>query len=773
MKIGELLAPAGSKTAAIAAINAGADAVYLGGRKFGARAFAENFSNDDLKELIRYAHLRQTSVFVTVNTIVYDDEMEELIAYADFLVENDVDALIIQDLGVLDLFLHRYPNTPIHASTQMNIHCVEQAKFLAGLGVSRIILARETPLSTIREIRRLVDIELEVFVHGAICVSYSGNCLFSSLVGGRSGNRGECAQGCRLPYTLMKDGEAVSGETFLMSPKDLMTVERLGELVAAGIAAFKIEGRMRKPEYVAQTVSTYRKALDAVAGGPAVDFPVEIDRLKRVFNREYTEGYLFGISPASINNPFRPNHMGIEVGTVISFERGKVTIRLSDTLAVNDGIRFLGETDTGDVVSRIIAGEKLVTRAFAGETIVLDSADPVAVGAKVMKTLDHRLEIELAVYQDEHYKKIGLKGVVTARVGEPFRLTVTDSALHRVEAVAGFAIPAATNRPVGIPEIRDQVGKLGNTPFFWESLEIDADGAGFIPVKTMNETRREAIEQLTLIRTAPRRLKMIVEVGRKPVGFHPRPFVLVAKVRTIEQLDAAWAKGIKTIYYEEIMTFDKVHYPGAELILQKLRIRRNRADIPTGQEFLASELSNMDRPFIADLFFNVTNIHAIHFLGTHGARSVTLSAELSQERIRAIATNYQAFYGERPALEIVAYGWTDLMISRYCPIAKTFGANPGCTLCERNQYHLKDRLGYEFPLVNDGECNIRVLNSRALNLIDFIEFFKLAGLSAVRLDFTIETAEETRDVITAFQKAILKQSYVVNRYRSTHGRFLK
>ncbi|MFH0993295.1 MAG: U32 family peptidase, partial [bacterium] len=195
--------------------------------------------------------------------------------------------------------------------------------------------------------------------------------------------------------------------------------------------------------------------------------------------------------------------------------------------------------------------------------------------------------------------------------------------------------------------------------------------------------------------------------------------------------------------------------------------------IPAGTNFIANELSSMEQPFIADLFFNVTNIHAIHFLGMHGARSVTLSAEMSQERIRTIAQNYQAAYGEKPALEIVAYGLTDLMISRYCPIAKTFGTQSGCTLCERNQYHLKDRLGYEFPLINDGECNIRVLNSRALNLIDFIAFFRMAGLAAVRLDFTIETAEETRDVIAAFQKAILKQSYVVNRYRSTHGRFLK
>ncbi|MCK7470765.1 MAG: U32 family peptidase [Desulfomicrobium escambiense] len=263
----ELLAPAGSKASAIAAINAGANAIYLGGKKFGARAFAENFGSDDIGDLIRYAHLRGVSVYVTINTIVFDDEFDDLLSYADSLVAHDVDALIVQDLGVLDVFLHRYPNTPIHASTQMNVHLPAQAKKLADLGVTPDHSgARDLDRRDLRKSAKATNIELEVFVHGAVCVSYSGNCLFSALVGGRSGNRGECAQLCRLPYTLLKDDVAVSDESYLMSPKDLMTLERLGELSAAGIVSYKIEGRMRKPEYVAQAVKSYRKALDAIAG---------------------------------------------------------------------------------------------------------------------------------------------------------------------------------------------------------------------------------------------------------------------------------------------------------------------------------------------------------------------------------------------------------------------------------------------------------------------------------------------------------------------------
>lgn len=773
MHIGELLAPAGSRTAAVAAINAGANAVYLGGKRFGARAFAENFGNDDIGELIRYAHLRGSSVYVTVNTLVYDDEFDDLLAYADALVERDVDAFIVQDLGVLDVFLHRYPNTPIHASTQMNVHLPEQAKKLADLGVRRIILARETSIDTIRAIRKLTDVELEVFVHGAICVSYSGNCLFSSLVGGRSGNRGECAQLCRLPYTLLKDGIAVSDEAYLMSPKDLMTIERLADLAALGIAAYKIEGRMRKPEYVAQTVSSYRRALDAIAGAEPVDVEREIAKLKRVFNRDYTPGYLFNTAPNDINNSFRPNHMGVEVGVVTAFSRGKATIRLSDMLEVNDGIRFLGPTDTGNVVSRILSGDGLVTRAFSGETIQLDSADEIAVGAKVMKTLDHALEEELSVFDDESYKKIGLDGVVSAFVGKPLRLEARDPDGRSTIVETPFPISAATSRPMGRPEIEEQIAKLGNTPFFWRSLKIETDAAGFIPVKALNETRRLAVERLTELRVAPRRTPRIVAIDRLPAGFAPAPFSLVAKVRTEMQLQAAWAMGITTIAYEEPLAFDPKAYPGVRFVAERLRIRKAASLLEPMAETYASELSVLDRPFIADLFMNVTNIHSVNFLGRHGARSVTLSAEMSQDRIKNLVDGYIAAYGEKPALEIVAYGFQELMISKYCPIAKTFRTRVGCTLCERNRYALKDRMGYEFPLVNDGNCNIRVLNSRSLNLIDFIGFIQSTGISVARLDFTIEDDDETRGVIAAFQKAIRKQSYVVDRRKSTYGRFVK
>ena len=233
MKDVELLAPVGNKEALIGAINAGANAVYLAGKKFGARAFSNNFEEENLIDAIRYAHLRGVFVYVTVNTLIFDDEIEDLLKFTDVLVENHVDALIVQDLGMIDLMIRRYPMTDIHASTQMNIHNIKQVKFLKKLGVKRIVMARETPLSIIKQIKKNIDIELEVFVHGALCVSYSGNCLMSSMLGGRSGNRGECAQPCRLAYRLYKDNQMISNQSYLLSTKDLMTIEYIDQLIEA------------------------------------------------------------------------------------------------------------------------------------------------------------------------------------------------------------------------------------------------------------------------------------------------------------------------------------------------------------------------------------------------------------------------------------------------------------------------------------------------------------------------------------------------------------
>lgn len=785
MKKIELMAPAGNREAFIGAINAGADAVYLAGKKFGARAFAPNFDTQEMVDLVKFAHLRGASVYVTVNTLVFNDEVADLLEYTDELVAADVDALIVQDLGMLDLLHRRYPHTPIHASTQTNAHSLAQVRFLKDLGASRVIMARETSLDIIREIKKNVDIEIEVFVHGALCVCYSGNCLFSSMVGHRSGNRGECGQPCRLPYTLLKDGEPVSEESFLMSTKDLMTLDRLSELIDVGIDAFKIEGRMRKPDYVIQSVLSYRNALLSKEKSRPFRSDDEIDKLKRVFNREYTEGYVLNAEAHTLNNAYRPNHMGIEVGTVKSFSHGKVEICLSGDLSVNDGIRIVGteEKDTGNVVSRIIIGSGLVPIAHPGDVILLDSADPVSPGSVVLKTLDHNLVRSLDIYLDPDWKMIPLWGTARIVVGEPMEFDIHDGDGHNVKYKTEFIVQPAQTAPMDQNAIRNQLGKLGNTPFYWESLQVDTDGNGFIPVKVLNEFRRDAIDKMTGIRAGLRRNPTIVPESSPIIVGQGEEFTLSAKVRTAEQLDACLDAGIRVIYHEENLKIQPEKHPEVRFYTQKRRIWPEKATFSLSESSLVSEVGSLWASahglgkngkllLFGDQFLNVTNIYTAGLLLKSGLSGLTLSLELQKDRIQNFSSLFIARYGGNAVFEQIVYGRTELMISKYCPISKVMGANQkNCHLCEHSDYSLKDRMDFEFPLLNDGDCNIRVLNPKPLCLIDHLDFFRDSGISRVRMEFTVESGKETESVIEAFQHALRKEPYSLNRRGMTYGRF--
>ena len=322
MKKIELLAPAGNIEALKAAIMAGCDAVYLAGKLYGARAFSKNFNNEELVEAIKYAHLYGVKVYVTVNTLVYDDEVDAFLEYIEFLHKNNVDAIIIQDFGMFDLVRKTFPELEIHASTQMHIHNLDGVKLMERLGMHRVVLARETSIDTIKEIKDNSNIELEVFIHGALCISYSGQCLMSSLIGGRSGNRGACAGSCRLPYDIISyDGKKLNKDRYPLSTKDLNSLENIGELIDAGVSSLKIEGRMKSPEYVYMVVSLYREAIDSYYKNGFVKINEdELLKLKKIFNRNFTKGFLFNTTNNDIINAYRPNHMGVTVGRIISYK---------------------------------------------------------------------------------------------------------------------------------------------------------------------------------------------------------------------------------------------------------------------------------------------------------------------------------------------------------------------------------------------------------------------------------------------------------------------
>jgi len=430
------------------------------------------------------------------------------------------------------------------------------------------------------------------------------------------------------------------------------------------------------------------------------------------------------------------------------------------------------------VVSRIMKDGEPVHTGFAGETIIIDSKEQVGIGSKVLKTLDYDLVRSLDVFLDPDYKLIPLTGFAKVIVGKPLWIQVVDDAQNKGEIKSDYIVLPALNAPATKVSIENQLLKLGNTPFFWASLSVETDEIGFVPVKALNELRRLVIEKITEIRIARRKAKICIMAPLIPGTFETEPFELIAKIRTIDQLEVCLDEGIKTIYFEDTMTIDKTRYPGISFFQVKRRIWPDSAKISIEEDSVVSDVGsivkNQGHTLVGDNFLNVTNIYTANLLSRSGLKSITLSMELHQESIRYFSSYYAEKFGVVPNLELIVYGQTELMISKYCPIAKTMGTNTThCHLCEHHQYALKDRMDYEFALVNDGDCNIRVLNPKPLCLIDYVSFLKEAKISKIRIDFTIEDKKETAEIVKAFRHALSKKAFLVNRHNMTYGRFLK
>ncbi len=769
----ELLAPAGTKESFINAINAGANAIFMAGHRFGARAFAENFTKEDLIDAINYAHLRGVLVYIVVNTLTFDDEVDEVLAYTDELVRHHVDALIVQDIGMISIFTKRYPNIAIHASTQINAHHVSQVAFLKSIGVKRVILARETSIDTIKEIKKQVDIELEAFIHGALCVSYSGNCLISSVINDRSGNRGECAYNCRLPYQLLKEDEVIHESSHLLSAKDLMTIEYIDQLIESGIDSFKIEGRMRKKEYVAQTVSAYRKSIDAYFEHETLELTDTIDKLKRVFNRDYSKGYILNEIPKDLNNDFRPNHMGVKIGEVVRYQKNLALVKITEHLENGDGFRIVGDVDYGNLVSYMMRKNGTITKeAFAGEEVWLEVKETVVPGSYLYKTLDSELEKELYAYQNEGYKVVPLSGYVEAYQGQTLKFYLSDELDHQVMVESDIYLEKAQSKPADKEQIAQQFSKFGGTPFYMDHLEVFTDEDAFISVKLMNELRRKALEKIESIRIYRDDAIIISDEVTSKVVFQDEE-KLVVKVHTKDQLQAAIDLGIKEIYYDDILSVK--HVKSNVLLIPARKRIVEEEPYPINQTTVISETGalfvNQNKyDLITDEFINVTNIYTAALLSHHHVKRLTLSAELDKSHVLDFAKRYQKAFGVYPNLEMVVYGHKDMMISKYCPVAKSFGYKPNCNLCFKDQYYLKHDYQGKFALINDGHCNMRIMDPLPYRLIEEIPALRKAKIRTFRLDFTLENIEQTKHIIKAYQKAINKESYQleIGKYRKGH-----
>ena len=654
MKKIELLAPAGSMNALRAAVMAGCDAVYLGGIKFGARAFSKNFDNDELIEAIKYCHLYGVKIYVTVNTLIYENEVDIFLEYIEFLHRNNVDAIIIQDFGMFDLVRKTFPNLEIHASTQMHIHNLDGVKLMEKLGMHRVVLARETSIDDIKYIKENSNVELEIFIHGALCISYSGQCLMSSLIGGRSGNRGACAGSCRLKYDIIdNNGKRLNNGDYPLSTKDLNSLEYIGELIDAGVASLKIEGRMKSPQYVYTVVSLYRKAIDSYYNDGVIKIDnEELLRLKKIFNRDFTKGFLFNTNNNDLINGYRPNHMGVPVGKIIDYKKGIAKIKLTDKVTIGSGLRVIGKkNDVGINVNDFYINNKLVKEANSGDKISIKVNDKVVIGDTVVITMDKIISDEIDNIVDKCLRKVGISGKFDGHVGERMALTLNDG-VNEV-CVYGGIVDKSVNRPVDKDIIYEKLNKLGDTVYKFDKLEIDIDDNIFISIKEINELRRETINKLNECRLY--KIDFCKNEYSIDVPDFKRERLLTCLIDLEKKYDNL-DRDYDIVYCEE----------ECDNTIKKLpRVIHDYVD--TDNVLMIGEIGafNKYRCVDTDFSLNVVNSYTVAFLHSLGARKITLSYELNDSQIKDIINSYHKRYGKHPNLELIVKGYEEVMISKF------------------------------------------------------------------------------------------------------------
>lgn len=792
------MAPAGNKEALRAAIANGADAVYLGGREFNARQFAENFSREEIVEAIEYAHERGVRVYVTVNTLVKNKEIEEAIEYLYFLGDNRVDGVIVQDLGLAWVARRALPDLKLMASTQMTVTNAAGAKLLGELGFKRIILARELSLEEIASIKRECQLELEVFVHGALCFCYSGQCLLSSMVGGRSGNRGRCAQPCRLPYALVnaKGKELERKAEHLLSTRDLCTLDLVPYLIAAGVDAFKIEGRMRRPEYVAVVTRAYRRAIDRYLEDPqgfTVD-PEEIREVAQVFNRDFTTGYLLGDPGAELMSYGRPSNRGIYVGRVLERKGGRYLVKLEAPLRKGDGIEvWVHEGHAGLVVEDIGLGGKKVGEAPAGAVVSLELPPQACPGDRIFKTSDASLlsRARSTYASEREIRKIPVYMEVWVSPGQPFKVRVRDEEGHIGEATSPEPAQVAIKHPLTEEVLKEQLDRLGNTPYELKSLKINLQGVPMVPLSIINQVRRGALADLSLKRRAafPRPVPprqefwgavaslLREEEERRP----PRIPSLSVAVGNYEAALAALEAGAERVYLggeiwrgqkppsiSELQSLCEVaERQNQEFFAAFPRIWQEKEEAYIRQElekwiqagvrrFLVGNLGSLKLlteyglTGWADYTLNVFNDLALQTFRAWGLEGATLSPELNLEEIREM----------RPVipLEVIVHGRLPLMISAHCVLGARLGGKDGkrtCSFpCQKLIYGLKDRLGFVFPITTDTRCLFYLYNPKILDFLANLGLLKGTGVILVRLELREKESSYVRRVTRIYREAL-------------------
>ncbi|MFO5493391.1 MAG: DUF3656 domain-containing protein [Cuspidothrix sp.] len=796
-KLPELLAPAGNWECAKAAVENGADAIYFGLDKFNARMRSQNFTLADLPELMEFLHLRGVKGYITLNTLIFPQELTEAQQYLKTIISAGVDALIVQDVGICRLIRHLSPDFPIHVSTQMTITSAAGVEFAKSLGCQLVVLARECSIKEINKIQQQISakniiLPLEVFVHGALCVAYSGQCLTSEALGGRSANRGECAQACRMPYDLIADGKVVNldNRKYLLSPQDLAGLEVLPELVKSGVTSLKIEGRLKAPEYVANVTQVYRKALDKInvatlhEKSPQKNITVrEKDQynLEMAFSRGLYTGWFEGINNQQLVHANFGKKRGVYLGEVTRINNEQITLKLQASVKPGDGVVFdSGHPEVreeGGRIYEVIPKGKEVILTFGRDNLNLRK---IHIGDKVWKTSDPELDKQIRQsYGGENpqfTRPINID--IYGEIGEKLIAIAEDGLGNIVKIESEILIVEAHTKPLSTERLKEQFGRLGNTPFYLDTFNNHLNGNIMLPVSELNRMRREIVTKLEELRTKPKLWQLnhhtkwqdLLNIESSPISTTPSLIVLV---RNIKQLKAALTADIQTIYCELenprnygeavkifresknsasiFVTPPRITKPGENWILKQVKdagadgyLIRNYDQLEyfVGERCIADFSLNIANPLTADYFKQRFNLERL-----------TASYDLNINQLEDLITNYPVQH-----FEVTIHQHIPMFHMEHCIFCAFLSEGTDYTNCgrpcEKQEVKLRDRVGSEHILKADAGCRNTVYNATAQTGAEYVQRLISLGLQHLRIEFLNETPEQVQKTIHYYQQLL-------------------
>ncbi|NCC61801.1 MAG: U32 family peptidase [Verrucomicrobiae bacterium] len=813
----ELLSPAGDWDCARAAVENGADAIYFGLGRFNARIRANNFTLEQLPSLMEYLHERGLKGYITLNTLVFSQELEAVQEYLEQIISAGADAVIVQDIGVLRLIRSLSPDFPIHASTQMSITSTTGIDFAERMGASLTALGRECSVKEIALLQQQrlnnkpgeppQQLPLEVFIHGALCLSFSGQCLASEALGGRSANRGECAQPCRLPYQLIRNGAEypLGPRRFLASPKDRIGLEHLPELIQSGVSCLKIEGRLKSPAYVASICRIYRQAIDKVWETlSANQFDLsscqselnEFSRRKRyemeiIFSRGLSSGWLLGTDNQKLCHAHFSGNQGFLLGEVSHIENNQTLWIKSHThVKPGDGVAFINPASyqtaqAGRVYHTFSDDNQLLGLEFSNETFNPRQVRP---GDLVYKTSDPELERELAqsYTQDKIFYRRPVEITAEGSIGQPMKLTMTDELGRTVQTLSSMPLQQAHSQPLSEAKLSKQLERLGDTPFYLKKLHFLLSSPCMIPVSELNRMRRDLSEQLIQLRkkrpnwTIQKEPHLIACTKKTEALPNSQPELIVL-VRNSEQMEAALEAGVQTIYcdFEDLELYPKAVslIKSAHSLHQEKRpsvyVAPPRMFKPEEEHFLKLTLNsgadgylvrNYDHldyfksyPCRGDYTLNVANhLSADYFLRQKGLQSLTLSYDLNLKQIASLL-----LLSSPERFEFTLHQRMPMFHTAFCFFCAYLTNKPGYPqcgkICEKGSLALKDRVGVTHPILADACCRNTVFNGRIQSACESFSNLRQLGITRFRIEFLNESRSEILQVIHLYQYLLNEQ----------------